>query len=323
MGFLRKVGRKIKKGVKKLFSSKIGALVGSIAIGMILGPAIGEAWKGIKGALGIGQGAVTSTTAGTVAGTGAGTGAGAGAGAGTGAGAGAGAGASSINMSSTLSTTSSIPSGQINMEAIEKSITSGPFNVSNTVTGSINNVASSFNLPGFNTKAFETTLANVQPSIDLAFDTSTLTTPVTTTPKTNLSSLGPKKKLPDGFKVDDGVKQPFFGEGGKLREYGQNVKKDFQKGFSVGDIASGVVTGYATTSLLSGDQTDEGGYGRVATGNPDVQAQASYIQDISSSYNAAMGTTGLPNFSTIAQQTLYGNGSPQSFYQPLNLPNIG
>ena len=307
MGFLRKVGRKIKKGVKKLFSSKIGALLGSIAIGMILGPVIGNAWKGMKGALGVGQGVATGTTAAATGTTAAATGTTAAA---TGTTAAttttAEALASSINMPSTIPAASSLPSGQINMSAIEKSITSGPFNVSNTVTGSLNNVASGLNLPGFNTKAFETTLANVQPSPDLAFDTSTLTSTVadstTTVPKT---------------------KQPFFGEGGKLREYGQNVKKDFQEGFSVGDIASGVVTGYATTSLLSGDQTDEGGYGRVATGSPDVQAQASYIQDISSSYNAAMGTTGLPNFSTIAQQTLYGNGSPQSFYQPLNLPNIG
>jgi len=310
MGFLRKVGRKIKKGVKKLFSSKIGALVGSIAIGMILGPTIGEAWKGIKGAV-MGTGTTTAAATGTTA---AATGTTAAATGTTAAATGTTAAttttaealASSINMPSTLPAVSSVPSGQINMAAIEKSITSGPFNVSNTVTGSINNVASSFNLPGFNTKAFETTLANVQPSPELAFDTSTLTSTVadstTSVPKT---------------------KQPFFGEGGKLREYGQNVKKDFQEGFSVGDIASGVVTGYATTSLLSGDSVDEGGYGRVATGSPDVQAQASYIQDISSSYNAAMGTTGLPNFSTIAQQTLYGNGSPQSFYQPLNLPNIG
>ena len=49
MGFLRKVGRKIKKGVKKLFSSKIGALLGSIALSMIMGPVISRAFNGIKG----------------------------------------------------------------------------------------------------------------------------------------------------------------------------------------------------------------------------------------------------------------------------------
>ena len=51
MGFLRKVGRKIKKGVKKLFSSKIGAFIGSIALSMIMGPVISRAFNGIKGAL--------------------------------------------------------------------------------------------------------------------------------------------------------------------------------------------------------------------------------------------------------------------------------
>jgi len=51
MGFLRKVGRKIKKGVKKLFSSKIGAFIGSVALSMIMGPVISRAFNGIKGAL--------------------------------------------------------------------------------------------------------------------------------------------------------------------------------------------------------------------------------------------------------------------------------
>ena len=49
MGFLRKVGRKIKKGVKKLFSSKIGAFLGSIALSMIMVPVISRAFNGIKG----------------------------------------------------------------------------------------------------------------------------------------------------------------------------------------------------------------------------------------------------------------------------------
>ena len=49
MGFLRKVGRKIKKGVKKLFSSKIGSFIGSIGLSMMMGPVISRAFNGIKG----------------------------------------------------------------------------------------------------------------------------------------------------------------------------------------------------------------------------------------------------------------------------------
>ena len=81
MGFLRKVGRKIKKGVKKLFSSKIGAFIGSIALSMIMGPVISKAFNGIKGvftgATQAGTQAATTaagTTAGTTAGTAATTG---------------------------------------------------------------------------------------------------------------------------------------------------------------------------------------------------------------------------------------------------------
>ena len=76
MGFLRKLGKKIKKRVKKLFSSKIGAFLGSIALSMILGPMVSKAFNGIKGVF-------TGTAQ---------------AGAGVGAGAGAGATGSSVNI---------------------------------------------------------------------------------------------------------------------------------------------------------------------------------------------------------------------------------
>ena len=48
MGFLRKVGRKVKKGIKKLFSSKIGAFLGTMAISMIVGPYVQRIFGGIK-----------------------------------------------------------------------------------------------------------------------------------------------------------------------------------------------------------------------------------------------------------------------------------
>ena len=62
MGFLRKIGRKIKKGVKKLFSSKIGSFIGGIALSMIMGPVISRAFNGIKGVF-----TGTSATAGQAA----------------------------------------------------------------------------------------------------------------------------------------------------------------------------------------------------------------------------------------------------------------
>lgn len=49
MGWLRKLGRKIKKNVKKLFSTKLGSFIGSIGLSMMMGPLISKAFNGIKG----------------------------------------------------------------------------------------------------------------------------------------------------------------------------------------------------------------------------------------------------------------------------------
>ena len=57
MGFLRKVGRKIKKGVKKLFSSKLGRIVGMVGLYF----AMGAIAKGLTGTFG--QAATTTAEA--------------------------------------------------------------------------------------------------------------------------------------------------------------------------------------------------------------------------------------------------------------------
>ena len=57
MGFLRKVGRKIKKGAKKLFSSPIGSILGSMAINFMfpgIGQTFNKVFKGATEALGFG-----------------------------------------------------------------------------------------------------------------------------------------------------------------------------------------------------------------------------------------------------------------------------
>ena len=57
MGWLRKVGRKIKKGVKKLFSSPIGSILGSMAINFMfpgIGQTFNKVFKGATEALGFG-----------------------------------------------------------------------------------------------------------------------------------------------------------------------------------------------------------------------------------------------------------------------------
>ena len=48
MGFLRKLGKKIKKGVQKLFSTKLGRIVGGIGLSMAMGWAAGKLFQGAK-----------------------------------------------------------------------------------------------------------------------------------------------------------------------------------------------------------------------------------------------------------------------------------
>ena len=48
MGFLRKLGRKVKKGVKKLFSTKLGSILGGIALSTIIPWAAGEMFGGTQ-----------------------------------------------------------------------------------------------------------------------------------------------------------------------------------------------------------------------------------------------------------------------------------
>ena len=65
MGFLRKIGRKIKKGIKKLFSSRLGGILGSMAINFMfpgIGNAFNSAFKSAKGALGFGTKEVVKET---------------------------------------------------------------------------------------------------------------------------------------------------------------------------------------------------------------------------------------------------------------------
>jgi len=49
MGFLRKIGRKIKKKVNKLFGGKFGKIIGGIGLSLLLGPLVSRTFNGIKG----------------------------------------------------------------------------------------------------------------------------------------------------------------------------------------------------------------------------------------------------------------------------------
>ena len=55
-------------------------------------------------------------------------------------------------------------------------------------------------------------------------------------------------------------------------------------------------------------------------------AQQNYVQQMGPSAMAVSGLSNIPTFQQMAQQTMYGTGSPNylsQFYQPLATPRMG
>jgi len=346
MGFLRKVGRKIKKGVKKLFSSKIGAFIGSIALSMIMGPVISRAFNGIKGALtGTGatagqavstaQAGVTSAEAGVAAAeaakqkvveeglketiTSSLT-------------ADAGtkltteqliAGETSASLASkqvagkalteegikTAFTSSTTASTAASKKAMEAAIQSGnavdftnvltqgtasgtiPLNISDTVTGSLNNL-NNFIETG------EMFTPEVTANVNLASAKRQLTEAQTTLKTAETTPLFGDKKLGADIKenftgVKEFAKDPF----GKTKEY---VGEDF-----IPDVARSVGQQYVM-GALQGEPVDEGGYGRI----PSVGSfEPSYMREVQSQIPNLPANI---NFQDMSNRYLsFGTLSPQ------------
>ena len=345
MGFLRKVGRKIKKGVKKLFSSKIGAFLGSIALSMIMGPVISRAFNGIKGALtGTGatagqavstaQAGVTSAEAGVAA---------------------AEAAKQKVveeglkeTITSSLTadagtkltteqliageTSASLASKQVagkalteegiktaftnstaaSRKAMEAAIqaknpvdftnvltqgtTSGtiPLNISDTVTGSLNNL-NNFIETG------EMFTPEVTANVNLASAKRQLTEAQATLKTAETTPLFGDKKLGADIKenftgVKEFAKDPF----GKTKEH---VGEDF-----IPDVARSLGQQYVM-GALQGEPVDEGGYGRMPSVGSFEPAQSSYMATVQSQIPSLPSNI---NFQDMSNRYLsFGTLSPQ------------
>lgn len=292
MGFLRKVGRKIKKGVKKLFSSKIGAFLGSMAIGMMLGPLIGRAFNGIKGALGItppptvnipttlpstSASAIPSASTSTVQSVATGTDA-------------LSKTVTSLTEGSALSsaTSTALPSGKLNMAAIEKSIINSPPIISDTVTGSLNKVAGNLNISGF-----ETSL----PNFETGNISDKLMTPTNFASQSKTPTLG--QEIKQNFTdLGKGIKE--FGQDpiGKTKSYlGENFIPDTARSVA-GTLAIGAIQGEPEEQFISGG---------VASQPMSEGAQGAYLAEVQNQIPNLPAT----NFQQLNQSLLFGTLSPQ------------
>ena len=274
MGFLRKVGRKIKKGVKKLFSSKIGAFLGSIALSMIMGPVISRAFNGIKGVFtGAAQAGTqaATTAAGTTAGTAAGTAAGTTAGTAAGTTAGTAAGTTAGTTAGTAATT-----GSVNI-------------VSDTVTGSLEKLVDTSDLfvdfgskGSVGLKGEATTAALKEKIVSSAATGPTVGQQI----KQNFVNLG------------TGVKEFAADPFGKTKEY---VGDEF-----IPDVARSVGQQYVMGALQG--EPEQPFYSR---GVQDVgsfePAQSAYMAEVQTQMPNLQAT----NFQQLNQSLLYGTLSPQ------------
>ena len=274
MGFLRKVGRKIKKGIKKLFSSKIGAFLGSIALSMIMGPVISRAFNGIKGVFtGAAQASTqAATTAATTAGTTAGTTAATTAGTAAGTTAGTAAGTTAGTAAGTTAGTA----GSVNI-------------VSDTVTGSLEKLADTSDLfvdfgskGSVGLKGEATTAALKEKIVSTAATGPTVGQQI----RQNFVNLGTG--------VREFTSDPF----GKTREY---IGDEF-----IPDVARSVGTSYVMGALQGEPEQPFYSRGVQQVGSMEGP-QAAYMAEIQTQMPNLQAT----NFQQLNQSLLYGTLSPQ------------
>jgi hypothetical protein len=319
MGKLRKIGRKIKKGIKKLFSSDIGKIVGMIGMFMAMSWA-GKAMKGFfKGAETAATEAAKVTTETAASTTGGGTG-------GTVGGGTVGGGTTTGGSQSTIMTEANTAVNQINSASVNPSIDASA-TIDNTVTGSLEKSvdAGVFEQPTVevnqNLVDIESTnflsetkgdVMNVQtgtitrPEVG-TIDTSAATDLMTTKPEIAMN-VNPTVNMPDESMVNPSrIEALAANTGERFSNLGQNVKNYFTDGSIVPDTITGVSTGVIMSKLQ--DDPEMGG-GFISPPPMQEMAQGAYMQEIAP---VVANVTGVPNFksfSDMAQQTIYGVGTP-------------
>ena len=343
MGKLRKIGRKIKKGVKKLFSSKIGAFLGSMALSMILGPVISRAFNGIKGAvMGTGATATQAATQAATQTAAAETAKQALVDKGLEksisksllAESGKQLTTEQILAGETLSSVASkeVAGKALSKEAIKSSLSSNlstgisttglnpkdltnfltekvatgtmPINISNSVTGSLNNF-NDFLETGdiFNSELTESIRVN-KLSVDA---------------KVATKAAKETKLFGDG-KLKSDIKENVTDFKTDIKEFGKDpvgkTKEIVGENF-VGDTVKAVGSSYLS-EMMNEPPEDLGGYGRVISSPALVAAQGNYMERVAPNYQAAFNTR-VKTFDEIMQQAMYGTATPQfmTTYRPL------
>ena len=106
---------------------------------------------------------------------------------------------------------------------------------------------------------------------------------------------------------DSKLKSLAANTGERFSNLGQNVKDYFTDGSIVPDTITGVSTGVIMSKLQ--DEPEMGG-GFIASPPMQEMAQGAYMQEIAPVVANVTGVPNFKNFSDMAQQTIYGVGTP-------------
>lgn len=138
-----------------------------------------------------------------------------------------------------------------------------------------------------------------------------------TSPKTSIEGTKLAQESATGFQkfTTDPIGSTVDYVGTKAKEAGDYIKGDF-----VPDLAQGALTGAVNRSLM--EEEEVMGFGRPAQGQPMMTAaQGNHLAAVQAQPGYA-NLTNMRSFTDLANQTLYGTGSPsylQNVYQPIKI----
>lgn len=319
MGKLRKIGRKIKKKVKKLFSSKLGKIIGMIGTMY----AMSFAMNSIKGFFtkGATEGAASSTLASTgeVVGTKVSSA--------TPTGGFTPSSSNLIDGSSTETLGNIVENAPSNIEAMETTVkgtkgiaANGSSLPSSDISGAVESTAEVFDA---------TTVAEANDGINFLNETkgnvmdvktAQFTPPevgtIDTSAATDLMNTGPEIAMdvkPTANIPDAALENPSRLESLAINtkegasNLGEKIGTYFKEGDVIPDTIAGVGTGVVMSKLQ--DEPEMSG-GFIAPQPVQVQAQGAYMQEVGPVMSNITGVPNFNNFAQMAQQNIYGIGTP-------------
>ena len=331
MGFLRKIGRKIKKKLNKVFGEKLGSIVGFVGLYFAMGAVAKQLSGWMKSTFGAGKAKSTAkaveltskvsdsaqaaidaktsadatatiasaadkTISGTVASTGA--------------------------RVDTLIANSTTKSEMFNnwVGGHESLFNSGQITptVSNSLTDTVTSSIS--NADVFKQTTAEITANISTPKIDF--------TEISKQSIEDASSTIMKSSLEAGKTASETSRLQAFASdplGSTVDYVGTKAKeaRDYITGDFVPDMAQGALTGYVDNALnppLEPEFQSAGVAGTIGM----EQAQVAHMKEMGPML-AASNLSNVRTFTDLANQTLYGTGTPsymQGIYQPLPIPNL-